>query len=113
MISSNREEFDQGVLDGESVTKLLQMARCVETNKKPNFELYERRGFITDDCVDPRAVEFFEGQLGFRALLVVPRSVDELIPEWLNVPTQTRADFLGVKLESLFKGKHCRYRAVY
>ena len=45
-----------------------------------------------------------EGQLEFRALLVVPRRVDELVPEWLNVPTQTRAEFQGVKLESPFKG---------
>ena len=41
-----------------------------------------------------------EGQLEFRALLVVLRLVDELIPEWLNVPTPARADFMGVQLES-------------
>ena len=36
-----------------------------ETNKKRNFELYERRVFITDDGVDPRVVEFCEGRRGF------------------------------------------------
>ena len=39
-----------------------------------------------------------EGQLEFRALLVVQRRVDELVPEWLNVPTQTQAEYKGVKL---------------
>ena len=43
-----------------------------------------------------------EGQLEFRALLVVQRRVDELVPEWLNVPTQTQW------VSSLFKGTHCR-----
>ena len=61
---------------------LQEFVHLFETNKKPDFELYVRRVFITDDCV-------WRANLSFVRLLDVPCRVDELIPEWLNLPTRS------------------------
>ena len=56
-----------------------------ETNKKRNFDLYERRAFIADDSVDPQVVEFcvtscsFEFCFFFFNRSARPRSLSHLL----------------------------------
>ena len=61
-----------------------------ETDMKRNFELYDRRVFITDDGVDPRVVEFCELRRGFGGSSA----------EHLTRDSTTEQDFAGHQEES-------------
>ena len=74
-----------------------------ETDMKRNFELYERRVFITDDGVDPRVVEFCELRRGFGGTSA----------EHLTRDSTTEQDFEGHQEESGEEvsrdvGRNCR-----
>ena len=100
------------VFTQESCLYTVEPIDSFETNNKPNF--HERRGFIMDDCVDLCAVGFCEGLRAkaisaLRANLSPGRCCSCFTvftscsqSDWMS-PTQTRTDYIGVKVDPLFR----------